>query len=180
MQKLRQFTLALSLLALGTLTACGGGELGNTNYPNDGDIVIEAATTGTPAGSYSINDDNVDSEADTFETSSGTVEYGAFENNLFYLQIGFLQSNTSKYYVVFDDSSDDYACRSAALSQEELDGWENFGPIPVCPSSLVIQADNHRVKASGFIINGLDDTDNQVKLGANVSWTLTAPGPVLN
>lgn len=178
MQKLRQLTLALSLVALGALTACGGGD--SDNYPDDGNIVIEAATTSTPAGTYSINDDNVDAEADTFDRSSGTVEYAAFENDLFYLEIGFLQGNSNKYYVVFDDASDDYVCRSAALSQEELDDWQLLGPIPVCPSSLEIQTSNHRVKASGFIIKGLDDPSKQVKLGANISWTLAAPGPVLN
>lgn len=181
MQKLRQLTLALSLLALGALTACGGGgDGGVNNYPDDGEIIIEAATTSTPAGTYSIYDDNVYTEADTFLTSSGTVEYGYFENNLFAMEVAFLQSNSNKYYVVFDDASDDYVCRSAALSQVELnDWWDGTYSTPVCPSSLTVQADNHRVKATGLTINGAEDPSKQVRLGANVSWTLVDPGPVV-
>lgn len=158
--------VALSAVALCALTACGGGGDG-PDYPAEGQIVIHSAA-GAPAGTYNT----ANAYSDAFE--DGGLEIATIDFEEFLAEVVFLQEDPRKYVVFFEDmSDDDYSCRSAALSAEEQQSWNPFvPPLPVCASTLKIDAARHQLLASNFTIRGLENTSNRVTFSANISWTL--------
>jgi hypothetical protein len=172
MSFLKAAGITASVLSLGILTACGGGGSSSASYPDDGVIVVKSGTSSTPAGSYRIVP--AQSDAGTQSYSGGVVEWAYTDAGNFGVEVAFVQGNTSKYVVLFEDASDDYSCRSSSVTNEEvaLLSNGNMATLPVCSSTLQIDGSAHRVKASNFTIKGLDNTSNSVTLSANVSWTL--------
>lgn len=168
MQLLKKAATALSILSLSILAACGGGG-DSPNYPADGQIVINTATTSTPVGTYST----AGARAEAYEYGPGLLEYFFFELEDFYTEVYFAPNDTRKYVIVFDDSSDDYGCRSAAVSETDLSNWD-LPSLPVCASTLEIDAAKRNLRASNFTIKGLENPALKVTLSANISWTLTA------
>jgi hypothetical protein len=161
--------VALSVVTLSVLTACGGGGDG-PDYPAAGQIVISSnSPTGAPVGTY----DTANGYSDAFD--GGGLEIAGIEFDEFLAEVIFSQGDPRKYVILFDDASDDYACRSAALSLEEQQSWYGYPEapsLPVCASTLKIDAAKHQLQASNFTIRGLENTNNRVTFSANISWTL--------
>lgn len=159
--------VALSAVALCALTACGGGGDG-PDYPAEGQIVIlSSSPTGAPVGTYNTTD----AYSEAYE--GGGIEAAYILLDQFAAEIYFSQGDPRKYAILFDDASDGYACRSAALSAEELAYVYPYDEeLPVCASTLKIDAARHQLLASNFTIRGLENTNNRVTFSANVSWTL--------
>ncbi|HRH18414.1 MAG TPA: hypothetical protein PLS22_13265 [Aquabacterium sp.] len=161
--------VALSVVALSVLTACGGGGDDGPDYPADGQIVISSsAPDGAPVGTYYT----ANADSDAYE--DGGLEIATIDFEEFLAEVVFLQEDPRKYVIFFEDmSDDDYSCRSAALSVEEQQSWNPFvPPLPVCASTLEIDAARHQLRASNFTIRGSENTNNRVTFSANVSWTL--------
>ncbi|HIV72269.1 MAG TPA: hypothetical protein H9903_15140 [Candidatus Aquabacterium excrementipullorum] len=159
---------------MSVLAACGGGGGGgDDDYPSNNTVVVNSATTSTPTGSYRIDPTN--GYADTETVSGGRVlEYAYSETSNFGVYVIFYRDDTNKYLVFFEDNSDLYVCHSGNVSTLELTELANGSPagITACGGRLLIDASQHRVRASKVSIPGYTNTAAKVTLSANVSWSL--------
>jgi hypothetical protein len=165
-----------SACLLSTLVACGGGGGGGddkVDFPANDTIVVNSATSATPASTYSV--DRTAGDAGTEVATGGRiVEWAYTENSYFMIQVAFLQSEPGKFLLLFDDDSGDYVCRSNNLSNTELQILVGAPVIdvPVCSGEVRIDASAHRLRASKVTITDPSAPSNKVVVSANVSWSL--------
>lgn len=157
------------------LAACGGGGGGGDgdSYPANDTVVVNTATTATPATTYKI--DRTIGSTGTYVVSGGrVVETASTQTSDFEIEVSFFQGDSSKYVIFFDDDSGDYGCRSGNLSSSEFQELitDPIPDAPVCSGDVKIDAGAHRLRGSKVTIPNLDTPSNKVVLSANVSWTL--------
>lgn len=169
--------LALSVLALCALTACGGGGDSAQSLPEDGKLAVLTSTSSTPAGTYTV--DIANGEAGTYTSGSEVFEYAGGEDTSgkFMVAIAFQRSNPANYAIIYDDASDDYMCAGGTLNSTQVQALNaalgtNLTQIPTCPAGITVDAAAHRVRVINVRIPGLESTSNSVTVSANIGWTL--------
>ncbi|RRS03302.1 hypothetical protein EIP75_16585 [Aquabacterium soli] len=167
-----------SACLMSVLAACGGGGGGDepvVTYPASNTVTVDTGNASTAAGSYALDPSSIDSELDP--TGDGrTLEFAVAEDTAgkFQLVIGFLQNDTSKYILYFDDANADYACRSSNVSNAELEALAG-GPannLPVCSGTVKIDAGAHNLRASKVTIGNPDTPSDKVVISVNFAWTI--------
>lgn len=166
-----------SACLVSVLAACGGGGGGDEptpTYPDSNTVTVNTGNASTPAGSYALDLSTV--QTDLQPTGDGrTLEFAGVEDTAgkFQLIVGFLQNDTGKYILYFDDDAADYVCRSSKVSNAELEALTG-GPVndlPVCSGNVNINAAGHSLRASQVTIGNPDTPADKVVISVNFAWT---------
>jgi hypothetical protein len=178
--------LALSVLALCALTACGGGGSGPaTITAKEGELVlIDAGDSAVPAKTYQL-DTTYGDAAERANTPIGYVITVYPENSAFDTGLAFLESNPAKFLVGFwANASNDktYGCRSSAWTQAELMALANaiddqsILSEPVCAQDVAIDAGGRHATYSNVKMPADDGGTGSVVVSATFSWPAPVPG----
>lgn len=192
MQFLKPATVAASVLALGGLSACGGGDpqptadtsnrfvvAQSTAAPANTLVLIAGTSTSFPKGNYTLNTGYA--QASGVETITGhVIEWVWPENNAFDSGLFFSQTDPRKFSVtLYDQASADtsYRCVSSAWTDAELSelavvfGNTAIIGAPKCPDTVSIDAAGHHLSFDAWTLLS-DDRTKSVKVSFNVSWIL--------
>lgn len=171
--------LALSILALCALTACGGGGDSKTVNAKDSElIVIDSGDSAVAAKSYTL-DTAYKGVATRSSTSIGNVVEVYPENGAFDTGVIYLESNTSKFLVGFSAdgvNGKTYGCRSSAWTLSELDAVAallddpTIPTSPVCAQSVSIDPTQRSASYSNFRLPSDEGGAGAVIISANFTW----------
>lgn len=187
MQFLKVAGLAMSALALASLSACGGGSDDGSQTPRAvqgviapaNTLVLTAGTTSFPKGSYSL-DTGYANASGVVTTSTHVIEWVWPESNAFDSGIFFAQDDPRKFAIGLTDQPPAYTayrCVSVAWTADELLELATLFEDPdlpsvrKCPSGITIDAAGHHVSFSDWTLLS-DDGTQSVKFSVNVSWLL--------
>lgn len=168
--------LAVGLLALPLLSACGGGGDSNDNLPADGTLAVESSGSSVPLGSYQL-DTNYTGASGPVDVDGLALEVISPENGKFDMSVLYSPADARKHVVSFSDNTATptvtFVCRSNAWSVSELmtsDGNSTLGAVPVCNKAVTIDLAKHRITFSKLSLPAVGNTARTVTLSANFSW----------
>lgn len=136
--------VALSVVALCVLTACGGG--GDDNSTAYASLTLVTPSGSNPAGTYQANGQ----ERYINATQLGPLY--SFEFNMASLSAGFsyVKEDPSFYLVGFTDASGEYLCASPPLAIFRQ------GALPTCPSSVQVDMRSKTVTLNNTTLSDVD------------------------
>ena len=149
--------LALSVLALCALTACGGG---GDSGSDSATVTVVAGTTSTAAGTYTSSKKT--QEVEDTGTSLGKATSTTFSFNKFEAGVSVINSDSSIYVLGFSDDTDDYVCVVAKVSAQT--GFR------ACPSGVTVDAAGKTANFSNAVLVGLSSPTHTVTVSGQFSW----------
>lgn len=149
--------LALAVLTLSALTACGGG---GDSGSDSASVTVVAGTTSTAAGTYTSAKKT--QEVEDTGTSLGKATSTTFQFTNFEAGVSLINSDSSIYVLGFSDATDDYVCVVAKVASQ-------MG-LRACPSGTTVDAGAKTAKFSNAVLGGLNMPSRTVTVSGQFTW----------
>jgi hypothetical protein len=168
---------ALSVLALCTLTACGGGGDSGVTAKEGELIVIDAGSSTLTGKTFTLDTTYGRSYATVENTPVGALVTISPENINFDTSLSFVQGTPSKFIVFFNaqvagadmGTYKVFGCRSNAWTTTEL-SFGTAASLPICGEGVTIDASNRRATYTNLSLPALDVGGQAMVISATFSW----------
>lgn len=149
--------LALSVLALCALSACGGG---GDSGSDSATVTVVVGTNSTAVGSY--NSSQKQQEIEETGTSLGKATSTTFQFTNFEAGVSVINSDPSIFVIGLSDSTGDYVCVAAKAAAQ-------LG-VPPCPANASVEAGGRSAQFTNAVLHDLDMPGRTITVSGQFSW----------